>query len=164
MAGVRGWLLSVLAASLICALADGLMPRGAVKRVGRLVCGLVLLTAVLSPVVQLDLGGAGRWTEDYFAQLELQEQELKEQVDVGMKAVIEQRCAAYIVDKAAQRGLECTVRVECRTEEEGLYVPDRGEIRGALTQEDRTELSRILEEDLGIPAERQSFMDEEGAP
>ena len=36
MEGARMWLLSLLAVSLLCALADALMPPGAVRKVGRL--------------------------------------------------------------------------------------------------------------------------------
>lgn len=50
MGAVRSWLLAVIAASLLCAVAGALMPPGGVKRVGRLVCGLVMLAAVLSPL------------------------------------------------------------------------------------------------------------------
>ena len=53
---VRSWLLAVTAVSLLCALAGALMPKGPVERVGRLVCGLVMLAAVLSPLARPDLG------------------------------------------------------------------------------------------------------------
>ena len=43
---VRSWLLGLIAVSLVCALADALIPKGAVKRAGRLVCGLTLLAAI----------------------------------------------------------------------------------------------------------------------
>ena len=42
----RTWLLSVLVTCVLCAAADGLMPPGGVRQVGRLVCGLVLLWAM----------------------------------------------------------------------------------------------------------------------
>ena len=35
MGAVRGWLLAVIAVSLLCAVADALMPPGGVRRVGR---------------------------------------------------------------------------------------------------------------------------------
>ena len=69
MGAVRGWLLTVIAASLLCALADALMPPGAVKRVGRLVCGLVLLAAILSPAVRLDVAEGERWLAECFASM-----------------------------------------------------------------------------------------------
>jgi len=47
---VRGWLLGITGAAILAAVADGLMPEGGVRQVGKLVCGLVLLFAVLAPL------------------------------------------------------------------------------------------------------------------
>ena len=105
MGAVRGWLLAVIAVSLLCAVADALMPPGAVRRVGRLVCGLVLMGAVLSPVVELDVEGGRRWLEDYLASLSRQESELSETVNRQLKIIIEEECAAYIVDKAEEMAI-----------------------------------------------------------
>ena len=49
MDAAREWLLGVTAAAILAALAEGLMQEGGPKRVGRLVCGLVLLAAVFRP-------------------------------------------------------------------------------------------------------------------
>lgn len=108
MAGVGSWLLSITGASVLCALADGLMAAGPVRRVGRLVCGLMLLAVILAPLAQLDLEGGQRWLEEYHLGLEDRTQELERQVDEQMKTIIEQEYAAYIVDKAAELGLTCT--------------------------------------------------------
>ena len=69
--------------------------------------------------------------------------------------------AAYIVDKAAQLGLRCTLRVECRETEEGLYLPLRAEVRGPLSDSDQTLLIRLIAEDLGIPEEEITIDKEE---
>ena len=111
MAGVGSWLLSITGASVLCALADGLMPAGPVRRVGRLVCGLVLLAVILAPLAQLDLEGGQRWLEEYHLGLEDRTQELERQVDEQMKTIIEQEYAAYIVDKAAEMGKDCIFAV-----------------------------------------------------
>ena len=100
MAGVQLWLRSVLAVSLLCALADALTPQGGVKRVQRLVCGLVLAAAALGPAVRLDVEGGRRWLENCLEDLELRRDQLEE--ETGMKSIIERSFAAYIVDKAAQ--------------------------------------------------------------
>lgn len=161
MDGARGWLLTIISASILCALADSLMPPGAVKRVGRLVCGLVLLCAVLSPLAGLDLAGGQDWLEGYFAGLELRQAELEQQVNEGMKVIIEEKYAAYIVDKAAEMGLTCTARVECRAGEDGLYVPDRVEVAGCLSDVEQSRLTQTVETDLGVPLERQAYYKEE---
>ena len=164
MAGLRGWLLALVAASLICALADALMPKGAVKRVGRLVCGLVLASAILSPLAGLDVESGQSWLERHLASVEFQRAELEEEVNGQMKVIIEQEYAAYIVDKAAQLGLTCGLRVECRISEEGLCLPVRAEVSGGLTEEERIRLAQIIESDLGIPASEQIYMEEERVP
>ncbi len=164
MGAVRSWLLAVIAVSLLCAVADALIPSGGVKRVGRLVCGLVLMGAILSPVASLDVEGSQRWLENCLASVRSQEAELEDRVNGQMKVIIEQEYAAYIVDKAAQLGLECTVRVECQLSEEGLYLPDRTEAEGLWTASAQEELIRIIAEDLGVPAQRQIYLEKEEIP
>ena len=159
----RTWLLSVLVTCVLCAAADSLMPPGGVRQVGRLVCGLVLLGAILSPAVRLGGVDAGQWLEDYLAGLELRESELEEQVGNGMKSIIEQETAAYIVDKAAEMGLTCTARVSCQAVEGGVYVPSQTQVAGVLSQAERDRISQMIQADLGVPAQRQ-FYYEEGLP
>ena len=162
--GVRSWLLSIIAVCLLCALADALMPRGPVKKAGRLVCGLVLLCAMLAPLPGLQLETGQAWLEDYFAGLEQQKQNLKETADAGTKGIIEEQYSAYIVDKAKELDLVCQVRVTCRTEADGLTVPDGVEVAGRFSDEEQSRLARIIEEELLVPPERQAYYSEEELP
>ena len=164
MDGVRGWLLSVIAACLLCALADALMPQGPVKKAGRVVCGLVLLCVMLSPLPGLRLEEGQAWLEEYFAGLEQQKQELKEAADTGTKGIIEEEYGAYIVDKAKELGIICRARVTCRTGEDGLPVPDWVEVTGSFSDEEQSRLTRIIEEELLVPPERQAYYSEEELP
>ena len=164
MGAVRGWLLAVIAVSLLCAVADALMPPGGVRRVGRLVCGLVLMGAVLSPVAELDVEEGWRWLEDYLASVHSREAELTQTVESQRKVIIEQEYAAYIVDKAAELGVTCEARVECRRSEDGLYLPCRTEIAGPMTDGVRARLSQVIEEDLGVPESEQIIIDKEEMP
>ena len=161
MGAVRGWLLAVIAVSLLCAVADALMPSGPVKRVGRLVCGLVLIGAILSPLKALDLEGSQRWLDSYFASIQNREAELEETVNGQIKVIIEREFSAYIVDKAAQLGLKCRARVECTASEDGVYLPVRTEVTGSMTADVQGELIRIIESDLGVPAKSQIYVEEE---
>lgn len=164
MSGVRTWLLTVISAAVLCALADCLMPAGPVKRVGKLVCGLVLLCAVLPPAVNLDLAGGRAWLEGWFEELELREAELEEQASGEMKVVIEQKYAAYIVDKAAEMGVVCTAKVNCRAGEEGLLLPDGTEVSGCFTDTEQSALTQLIWTDLGVPEERQVYYIGEESP
>ncbi len=164
MTAVRSWLLAVIAVSLLCAVADALMPQGAIKRVGKLVCGLVLIGAVLSPGASLDVEEGQRWLDSCLSGAEWREEELKNEVNSQMKTIIEQEYAAYIVDKAAGLGLTCTVQVECALSEDGLYLPVRTEVAGPQTAEVQAQLIRIISEDLGVPDSAQIYIDKEELP
>ena len=164
MGAVRSWLLAVIAASLLCAVAGALMPPGPVKRVGRLVCGLVLIGAMLSPLRLLDLEGGQRWLEGYLASVQSREAELEETVNSQIKVIIEQKYAAYIVDKAAQLGLACRARVKCALSEDGLYLPVRTEVDGSMTADVQGKLIRVIESELGVPAQAQIYAEEEEIP
>ena len=164
MGAVRSWLLAVIAAALLCAVAKTLMPSGAVKRVGRLVCGLVLIGAILSPLGTPDLEGSRRWLEEYTTSLRAREAELEETANSQIKVIIEQKLAAYIVDKAAQLGVICRARVECKLSEDGLYLPVRTEVYGVMTADVQSELIRTIASDLGVPAQSQIYVEEEEMP
>lgn len=163
MGWLRTWLLSVLTVSLLCALAEAMMPEGAVRRVGKLVCGLALLCGVLWPVVQTKPFLGPEWSQTWALELEREQSRLEERLGSDMKRIIEANCDAYIQDKAAQRNRSWKVHVVCR-EENGLYVPDRAEVYGSLSAEEHRELTRLLAEDLGIPPERQDRRDGEEGP
>ena len=103
--GARAWLLAMLAACILCSVADSLMPTGPVKGVGKLVCGLVLLCALLSGAKGLDVAAGQAWLDDWLAGVGEERAYLENQVNGEMKTIIEERFAAYIVDKAAELGL-----------------------------------------------------------
>lgn len=153
MEWLRGWLLSILTVSLLCALAEALMPEGAVRRVGRLACGLALLWGVLWPCTRFRFVPGDR-AETWRQELEKEGSAMEERLNTDMKRIIEERCGAYIQSKGEQRGRSWSVRVFCRSED-GLFLPDRAEIPGGLSAEEQEEISRLLETDLGIPPERQ---------
>lgn len=159
---MKQWLMGVIAAAILCTIAQDLSPKGSVKQVGRLVCAMVLLCAVLSPIKMLDVAAGGQWLTDYRAALADSRAALAEQGEGIQMAVIGEKYRAYIEDKGAQLGLKCQAQVDCREEGE-IYVPDWVEVTGDLTQGDWDGLRRCLEEELGVPPERQSFR-EEGAP
>lgn len=162
--GLKSWLLAVIAACVLCAVAERLMQPGPVKKAGSVTCGLVLIWAVLTPLVHPDLTSGQAWLEEYLDSVEQRETELRDQVNEGTKVLIEQEYAAYIVDKAAEWGISCTARVKCRAGEEGLYLPEETVVTGALSGEERGRLTQMIREDLDVSEERQTYCTEEGAP
>ena len=154
---IRTWLLGITGAAMVTALAESLMPRGAVRRIGRLTGGLILLLAVLQPVATLDEGALAGALERYRQELSAYDSGLEETSASLMKGIIAEQSDAYILDKAAALGITCSVEVETAPGEGGYPVPHSVTIRGRLTGGQREALSRQITADFAIPAERQYY-------
>lgn len=157
MAFLREWLLGIMAAALAIALAQSVTPEGTVKKVGKLVGGLVLLLAVVKPIAQVDPTAlAGLWTaSEYEAQAATQGGE------EVLKILIAQKTGAYIVDKGQSLGCRVTgAEVTVAGDDAGWPVPWSVVIQGDWTPEQREELSRVIAGELDIPAGRQLFQKE----
>ena len=155
MTELKNWLLGLTAAALAVSLAQALSPEGTVKKVGRLVGALVLLLAALRPLTGWEgtLPGAPAIPE---AAVEGSGQS-GEQV---MKILIAQKAGAYIVDKGQSLGLRCKAEVGVALDDSGWPTPWEAVISGNWTAEQKKALSRAVEEELGIPAQRQNFREE----
>lgn len=159
---LRDWLMAVTCTAMALALIEGLVPAGTGKKVCRLAGGLALLLAAVSPVVRLDGGEIGDILAGYRAELGACEEALAEQSAERYKTIIAERTAAYIVDKAEEMGISCQAEVTIGYDGNGALCPWAVTARGEWTAEGREALARVMENDLGVPPERQYF--EESSP
>ena len=158
MGFVRTWLLGVTAAALVLALAEALAPEGSVKKVCRLAGGMALLLAAAGPVLDaLDGTALTRAVEGWRDRSQQYEQELEERNEQLYLAIIEEETAAYVMDKAREFGFECDVEVTFGYGENGVPCPWEVTARGEWTPERRAQMERLLEEELGVPAQRQHY-------
>ena len=158
MGAVRGWLLGVTAAALVLALAEALAPEGGAKKVCRLAGGMALLLAAVRPLTGLlDSGFLTQAVDGWRDRAQSYELELEEKNDLFYLSIIEEETAAYIVDKAKEFGFDCQAEVTYGYDEDSVPRPWEVTARGSWTQEQREQLSRLLEEELGVPAERQHY-------
>ena len=158
---IRSWLIGITCAAMLVALAESLSPNGAVRKIGRLTGGLVLLIAILQPVMKLDMRDLSGLLAQYRMEAGGYSQDLEKENKKLMKSIIEEQTGAYILDKAEALGIEgCEVSVEAVVSGEGEYpVPEAVTVIGALTESQRSALSRQIEAELAIPAERQIWED-----
>ena len=99
------WVRALCGAAVICAAAMALCPDGRVKRVLRLVCGLVMACALLSPVLELDFDAYSSALSGYGEAARAAAEGAQEEARLSSRGVIEEECAAYILDKAEALGL-----------------------------------------------------------
>jgi len=162
---LRGWLLSVLLLCVFCALADSMMPPGAVKQVGKLVSGLVLLCGLCSPLVSLDIESGQRWMEDQLSRWDGAAGQLKQSAEEISKPIIEEEYAAYIVDKAAEQKISCSVSVQSKSDEKtGISVPWEVWVTGDFSKGDELWLRERICQDFAIPSQRQHYITREEGP
>ena len=143
MEAVRAWLTSVVLVSVLLSAAQSLIPPGTVRKAAGFTGGLILH-------LELDF-------DHYQAAVEERQEELADTQTEAMASIIAEQTEAYILDKAGELGLEVTVRVETRTEGNGIPVPWSAELTGSWSQA----LASALETELGIPAERQVWHERE---
>ncbi len=155
---MKQWIVGVTAASLLAALAMGLSPRGRVRQVTRLACGLMCALAVAAPLAELDIGSVAVGMAAYEARARQVVSQAEEEAKMLDRTYIEERCQAYISGKAAQAGKAVgAVRVTARWDEEALiWVPWSASVEAPYDEA----LATVIEGELGIPIQRQSWQDD----
>ena len=157
MESLRTWLSSIVAVTLLIAMAESLVPEGTMRRVAGFTGGLVLLLALVRPVLAGGLPDLTLETEKWTAAIEEEQASLSRQGEDALAALIAERTASYIWDKGAALGLEVKANVETRTGEAGLPVPQRVELEGPYSKE----LAAYITHELNIPPERQVWNEQE---
>lgn len=155
---IKQWLLGIVLTSLAGGLARQLAPQGKEQAMVRLTSGLLLALAILRP-----LAGGG-WEEGwelpaggFSLQSEAQAEFYRKNQQEALSAIIEEKTEAYILDKASRLGLDCTVQVTAAAGESGIPLPASATIRGAYSPA----LAECMEEEVGIPAQKQIWLEEE---
>lgn len=160
MAFLRNWILALAGTACVCAMALAACPEGRVRRVLRLVCGAATAAALLSPVVKFDAPAYAQALGRYRQAAEAAASSAAGENDTLSRSIIQEKCAAYILDKADALGMEPggTVRVRAEwSREDGCWLPAEAEIRISGSPEQISRLSAAVEAELGIPAASQRW-------
>ena len=148
---LRQWLTSIVVVTLLIYVMQTLVPSGTLRKVSGFIGGMVLLCALIQPILKTDLAALELDLSDYSLAIEQRQAELEEAENQELSRIIAERTQAYIWDKADALGLSLQVRVRTQITEEGIPVPAEVELKGPESQE----LSQWLEQELGLPPERQ---------
>lgn len=158
MEGIRNYLVSVIAASILCACIRVFFDeKSSSGKVSRLICGLFLAFTVIAPVADIKITDFALFAVDLEAEARAVSAAGEEFSQNAMAQIIISKTEAYILDKAQAMGAELTVLVEIG--DPAQPVPTRVQIRGNVSPYARSELQRIIAEDLGIPKEDQLWME-----
>lgn len=154
MEALRQYIISVTAAALVCGSLQGLAGSGAMGKLLRLICGLFLAYTLLGPIADVDLEALGDVSLPTFGEATQAAEAGQRFSEESRRERITGQVQAYILDKAAQLGVELTVSVT--VDDQG--IPRDVTITGALSPKERQQLQSTIALDLGIPKERQKWI------
>lgn len=157
MGSVGQYVISIMAAALICAIAMKLLEgKGAAGQVGKILCGIFLLFSVLKPLSAVriydnDWGISGLYqeAENVVSQGEDSSRDCLEEI-------IKNQLEAYILDKASQ--YNARLRVEVLLSKENIPTPVSVTLLGTASPYAKKQLETMLQEDLGIKKEDQKWI------
>jgi stage III sporulation protein AF len=158
---LRTWFLGTAGAAVVGVFAIAVTPPGAVKKVVQIASALLLMIAVLRPLA--GWSGDPRIDTDSWLSNSGAAAAVTESHNDLLSAIIAEKTAAYIVNKAQALGLVITASAQCRM---GEHYPEPWSvtIRSDRPEHAKSALGKIIDQDLGIPPERQSYLQKGGGP
>jgi hypothetical protein len=150
--GIREYLLSVIAASIICAIIINMIEnKGIISAIIKILAGLFIIYTALSPWTKLRLDSLTTYFSDLKLEASMAVTDGKEYSSQATAAIIKNQVEAYILDKASSMDMEITVDVIV----EGTSPPSPGYVKicGSVSPYKKQRLEQIIVDELGIPKE-----------
>lgn len=154
---MKTYLLRLTAAAILAALIRKLAPKSGAGRGARLGAGLLVLVCIASPLGELNLAAAAQeLAQNGFTQWRKAD-EVDQQANEMLEELISDAARSYILDKAQAMGVSLETEVTLRLQNR-YPVPWSVTIRSSASQTQRETLTEEIARDLGIPAERQEWL------
>ena len=152
---VREWIRSIVMVTMLRSVGQAMVPEGQIRKIFSFSGGLVLVIVLLHPVLGLEGSVLIEPLEVYERQIFKQKEELEQLVRAEQETIIEENLTAYISDKAEALEEGGSVRIRAETAEDGTVT-----LSAELVGQPSEPLTEYLEQELGIPRERQVWIHE----
>ena len=156
MAGVKRWLLGIILTAFAAGLARQLAPGSKEAAMVRLVGGLLLVLAILQPLSRFSPEDMALPAGNFAAESRSTAEDYRKKQQEELSAIIAEKTAAYIWDKASELDGSYRITVSVSTGESGVPLPCAVTIAGPYSQE----LSHWLSRELGLDAAVQNWLEE----
>ena len=154
MGGIQQYLLTVIAAAVICGIVNTLIgKKSAAASIVRLISGLCMAICVISPFLKVRLDHYSDYLGSFSQEADILVTDGKDAAMIELRKIIKSRTEAYILDKAAS--LKLDVQVEVTLTDEDPPLPCAVTINGSASPYAKNTLIRCIANDLGIPEEGQ---------
>lgn len=156
MEGLKAYLVSVTAASIICGIVNSLAgKKGTVSSVLKLLTGLFLALTVIRPVIRLSISEFDLYLDSITAKADAAVADGEIIAFQELAAIIKTETEAYILDKAASLGVD--LEVEVILSDTAPPLPTEVLLTGAVSPYAKVQLSEMIAAELGIPREAQRW-------
>lgn len=156
MEHIREYLISVTAAALLCGIIQSMAgEKGRSAGILRLVCGIFLALTVIRPVARIQLREFSLMTSEITEQAQAAAAEGEDYAKRALSRHISEQTEAYILDKAKTYGAEISAEITVAGEQP---VPVAVAIRGQFSPYARRQLCELIESELNIPEEDQTWI------
>ena len=156
MSQIREYVLGILAAAMICGIVLCFAEKSKEGPLLKLICGLVLTFSLAEPVLNIRSGDWKSLGLDFQMEADEAAEAGRVQGENKVRELIKQETEAYIMDKA--RELDLHIGAEVILSDQALPAPAAVTITGTLPPYGKAKLSRIIQEELGIPREKQTWI------
>lgn len=154
MDGVRGYLIRLTAAAIVCGIVTGVLgKKGTLGAVIQLLAGVFMVITIVSPWTKIRLNGFGEYFDSLSLEAASAAADGENTARETLADIIKSETEAYILDKADSFG--ATLTVEVILDDAAVPAPCGVRISGSISPYGKSELSRIIEEDLAIALEDQ---------
>lgn len=149
--GIREYIISIIAASVVCAICKGITSKSASSKIVHILCGIFLLFTFLGPLKKIDLldmTGVFRWNESISTDAVQRGEALTHS---AMAEIISAEIASYVLERADALGAE--VRIQVVLNDEDIPAPVGIELEGQVSPYVRSQLEAFIQENIGLGRE-----------
>lgn len=157
MTWVRQYILSVVAAAIICAIVKALMEdKSTPSVVVKMLAGVLMAMTVVAPFVKMDIGDITDYINSFHTNADVAVQTGIAYSAEEMGVIIKDKTQAYILDKAQTLGAE--VEAEVLLSDETPPIPCAVTVKGHVSPYVKQRLSQYIIDELGIAEENQTWI------
>lgn len=150
------YVLSVICVCLICGILTDLTGKTGSSKLVRLVCSIFLALTLVRPLLALRLPAWETEKNQFFMDAENAAEQGEKIRLQSIRAIIRQESEAYILKEAKSIGAELEVEVELDMSDPP--VPCSVTLRGTFDADAESALGKAIEDEFGIPKERQTWI------
>ena len=153
MGGIKGYLVAIVAACMLTVVASVLVQKSPLKKIVRLIGGILILLVAVTPLLRLDLTQIVDILQNGEYSFDTSDMEQKRQA--LLEDHIKQTTEAYIENEAARLG--ATVQAKVTLTEEEYPVPYHAILIGSVDTGQMNALTAYMETCLGIARTEQEW-------